>query len=652
MHLKIKNRASLIIFIVSTLFFSYLAVLNPSYIDQRIESLSLIYRFQARNLISKPKVPENIIIVFVDKKSLKEFGRWPWSRSIQSKLIETVLKENPKVLAIDILYSEPENKKSDGEMAEVLLPYKDIVVVAHEFEVPTEQPDKEKNAPRGPEPPDYLFDNELNVKDLSLGKPAIAISVMPAISEIGPNTRLGHAYNYKDIDGKTMWEIPYLKYNDEHYPSLSLQTARIAMGLKNEETVLYRGRGIALGDRMVRFKADEGGKILINYLGGGLTFNHVSAADVLSGRIEKGIFRDKIVFLGTSAVATYDIINTPFTANMPGVEKNATVVENILNNRSIEPPHYFVAMAVVLLTGILFGLVFSRMNALKATLFSMLTIILYLLVSQILFMYYGIRINITYPLANMLIIFSGTTIAKYFLEEKKAKEVRAIFSSYVSPKIVEILINNPEKVRLGGEKKDVTVLFSDLRGFTSISERNPPEKVVALLNEYFHEMASVIFKWDGTLDKFVGDEIMALWGAPLDQPDHAERALRCALDMIDRLTELQKIWQGRGDEILDCGVGINTGEAVVGNIGAVGKKMDYTVIGDTVNAAARVEKLTRQYNVKIIFTENTKREVEGQINKGTLGHVEINFLDKVKVKGKVNDLNIYELKGLNHKEKS
>jgi len=649
LHLKIKNRAGQIIFIVSTVFFAYLAVLDPAYIDQRIESLSLIYRFQIRNLISKPNVPENITIVFVDEKSLKEFGRWPWSRSLQAKLIGKVLKDNPKVLAIDILYSEAENKKSDGEMAKVLEPYKDKVVIAHEFEVPLEQPE-EKDVPQGPEPPDYFFDNELNVKDLKPSKfikPGIAVGIMPAISEVGQNAKLGHAYNYKDIDGKTIWEFLYLKYNDGYYPSLSLQTARIAMNISNEKTILYRGRGIALGDRMVPFYP-KGGKMLINYLGGGLTFHHVSAADVLKGNVEKNIFKDKIVFLGTSAVATHDIINTPFTANMPGVEKNATVVENILNNRFIEPPYHVVAIAVVLLTGILFGLVFSRMKALRASFYSILTILLYLVIAQILFTYYGIRMNIIYPLSNMLIIFTGTTITKYFLEERKAKEIRAMFSSYVSPKIVEILINDPEKAGIGGIRREITVLFSDIRGFTSISEKHSPEEVVAILNEYLSAMTDIVFKWDGTLDKFIGDAILAFWGAPIIQEDHAELAVKCAMNMTAKLDELQKKWEAEGKPRLDIGIGINTGEVLVGNIGAVGKKMDYTVIGDNVNLGSRVESLTKKYNCRILITESTLDKIRASLASHKIGHVSVLGKERVVVKGKEKPVGIFELLTLEH----
>jgi adenylate cyclase len=247
-------------------------------------------------------------------------------------------------------------------------------------------------------------------------------------------------------------------------------------------------------------------------------------------------------------------------------------------------------------------------------------------------------------------ISAVVTGGKYFFEEKKAKEIRSMFSSYVSPKIVEELISNPEKAKLGGERKDVTVLFSDVIGFTTLSEKKSPEEVVELLNEYFNEMTNIIFKWDGTLDKFVGDEIMAFWGAPLDQPNHAELGVRCALDMSDRLSEMQKRWVQEGKEILDCGIGINTGEVIIGNIGAAGKKMDYTVIGDHVNLAARVEKLTREYKARIIVTEFTLNHLKPSIEKGSIGHCEIEERDTVKVKGKEKEVKIFELKGLRHRE--
>jgi adenylate cyclase len=236
-------------------------------------------------------------------------------------------------------------------------------------------------------------------------------------------------------------------------------------------------------------------------------------------------------------------------------------------------------------------------------------------------------------------------VTKYFFEEKKSREIRAMFSSYVSPKIVAELINNPEKAKLGGERKTVTILFADIIGFTSLSEQKQPEEVVEILNEYFKEMTDIIFRWDGTLDKFVGVEIMAFWGAPIDQPNHAELAVRCALNMEAKLRDLQYKWKLEDKCGLDCGIGINTGEVIIGNIGAAGKKMDYTVIGDNVNLAARVEKLTRTYNTKIIVTEFTIRHIDEVLGKGSVGHLQVKELDIVKVKGKEKEVKIFELKG-------
>jgi len=245
-------------------------------------------------------------------------------------------------------------------------------------------------------------------------------------------------------------------------------------------------------------------------------------------KVRKEELENKTVFLGTTAIATYDLKNTPFSANMPGVEKNATVVENILSGRFLKKSQGYIEIIVIILTGLLTGLFLPRLSALKGVLLSFVIFSGYIIAVQIFFSHMDIWVHFVYPAANMIMIAVVVTVTKYFFEEKKSREMRAMFSSYVSPKIVEELINNPEKAKLGGERKIVTILFSDVIGFTTLSERKPPEEVVDLLNEYFKEMTDIIFKWDGTLDKFVGDEIMAFWGAPADQPNHSELALRCA----------------------------------------------------------------------------------------------------------------------------
>jgi class 3 adenylate cyclase len=226
---------------------------------------------------------------------------------------------------------------------------------------------------------------------------------------------------------------------------------------------------------------------------------------------------------------------------------------------------------------------------------------------------------------------------------KKEEIMRTNLSRYLSPQIVDHIVKKDVEVNLGGNRRVVTVMFLDIIGFTSLSERLQPEEVVSILNEYFKEMSNAIFKWDGTLDKFVGDEIMAFWGAPIDQPKHAELAVRCALDISKSLNELQGKWKMEGRPVIDCGVGLNTGEALVGNIGVEGKKMDYTVIGDSVNLASRVEKLTRKYGSRILITEDTFNHAKDYLESSSINGVKLTDLAEVKVRGKEKGVRIFKV---------
>ncbi len=252
-------------------------------------------------------------------------------------------------------------------------------------------------------------------------------------------------------------------------------------------------------------------------------------------------------------------------------------------------------------------------------------------------------------------IFVGVTVYKYAVEEKTSRKIRAMFSSYVTETVVSEMIANPSLAKLGGERREVTVLFADIKGFTTFSENHSSEYVVSALNEFLAEMTEIIFKWEGTLDKFIGDEIMAFWGAPMQQKNHAELAVKCAVNMVQSLGRLQAKWKAEGSPPLDCGIGINTGEVVVGNIGAEGKKMDYTVIGDSVNLGARVEALTREYNAHILVTEFTFSKIKDATENNFMGgpdseagsrNVIVRSIDNVVVKGREKPVNIYEIKPL------
>jgi adenylate cyclase len=632
--------------LISTSLFIVLQLFDPPVIQEKVEGRLYDLRLNVRDNIIRKQPHQNILIVYIDEKSIHEIGRWPWSRKLMAELINKVSEGKPQVIGVDIMFSEKEDRESDERLVQAIKKAGNVVL-ATAFIVPK----KQKNAGSPQEVPDFLWDSAfMNIpkvpkvdektpwEDFKV-KPE---KVIPPLEEFSKVATLGHVYSHSDMDGILRREVMYLYFANDYYPSFPLQIARIARGIKMENMVLYKDSGIMFGDSFI--KTDLNGRVLINYAGEAYDFPFVSASDVIKGRTETIKFKDKIVLIGTSALATFDQKVSPLSGNMPGVEKNANVVENILLNNFIKKSPGPLEIIYLLATGIFLGLILPRLKAIPGAALATGLMVFYVALSFYLLIYNNIWINLTYPLSNMLIIFVSLTVTKFFFEEKKAKEIRSMFSSYVSPKIVEVLINNPEKAKLGGERKVVTTLFSDIAGFTSLSEKRNPEEVVDLLNEYFKEMTGIIFKWDGTLDKFVGDEIMAFWGAPVDQSDHAERAVRCAMDMIDSLTRMQEKWKKEGKDILDCGIGINTGEVLIGNIGAPGKKMDYTIIGDHVNLAARVETLTRKYGAHIILTEFTLQHLEAAVKQGTIDHYKIVELETVRVKGKEKEVKIFELK--------
>jgi adenylate cyclase len=638
-----KGKWILAFCILSSVLFLFFLAWRPNTIEERLETLTFDYRFHVRNFLSKPMQSNQVEIVAIDERSLKEFGRWPWSRKLMARLVHEIMALEPRVLAVDIFFSEPENKEADNALGRAFKSVKDKVVLAVPFDVWVGDEKKQIE-----EIPDQIMTSAfLHIQEYQSILPIQADNIFPTIPEISSGSMSGHVYTHPDRDGKLRWEILYLKYGEEIFPSLALQTARLALGLQLDEMVLVGNRGIRLGNALF-VPTDQRGRVLINYYGKEGSFPFLSAADVLDKSVPRDQIKDRIVFLGTSALATYDLKNTPFSANMPGVEKNATIVENILSSTFLKKSQGYIEILFIIMTGIITAIFLPRLNALRGALLCFVIFAGYIVTVQFIFVSLGIWVNLIYPVANIMMIAVVVTVTKYFFEEKKARDIRAMFSSYVSPKIVEELMNNPEKAKLGGERKVVTILFSDVMGFTTLSEKKQPEEVVDLLNEYFENMTNIIFRWDGTLDKFVGDEIMAFWGAPVDQPNHAELAVRCALDMVNALSTMQERWMKEGKEILDCGIGINSGEVIIGNIGASGKKMDYTIIGDHVNLAARVEKLTRDYNAKVILTEYTTNYLKPIFDKKLLGHCTIDERDTVKVKGKEKEVKIFELKHIEH----
>lgn len=612
-------------------------------IREHVESKTYDLRMRIREQLRPSSRRNDIVIVALDEKSLEEYGRWPWSRTQTARLVQAVSAGKPRAIGIDIFFSEPESPAADAAFAAAVKAAGNVVlpVVFSDVAKGTAAPTAEQN--------DLLWDAAfMEVKSVA-GIPWKQWAVegmrpLPPRSEIArAAAALGHVSSHPDMDGVMRWEILALKYGDDAYPSLALQIARLAQGMRQEDLGLYGGSNIRFGERYI--PTDLSNRVLVNYFGAEGSFPYISAADLLSGRVKPEVLKGKVVLIGTSALATYDQKVSPFSADMPGVEKNATVVENILANRFMSKSPGVIELGVIFGTAILLTLLLPRLSARAGVIVGFSLMGGYLVAAQITCME-GFWLSLIYPLGNMAVILTAQTVSKLLFEEKQSRQIRAMFSSYVTERLVNEMIRNPEMAQLGGQKREVTVLFSDVVSFTTYSENHQPEEVVAILNEYLGAMTDVVLKWEGILDKFIGDAIVVFWGAPMKQDDHAERAVRCALEMQARLEELRQKWFAEGRTPLASGIGLNTGEAIVGNIGAEGKKMDYTVIGDHVNLGARVEGLTRRYNAKILLTEYTLEKLRPLLAAGGLRGIAVTGQERVIVKGKDTPVAIYQLEQL------
>lgn len=633
MKLKKTYLNGILIGIACTVLFILLHLLNVSFLEM-FEAKLFDYRFKLRGPVAPP---DKVVIAAIDEKSVDRLGRWPWPRSRMTELVNRLNDAGAETIVFDVIFSEKE--KNDRQLAGAIWNAGNVMLpIVFDFGNKTAWQKVEIPANFGY----YAISNpELFSKYTPIeAKAALAPVPQLLLSAMG----LAHINMFPDADGTIRWESLAILYNSRVYPSTALSAAAYYLGVPHESMTLLATEGVQLGKRFV--PTDRWGRILINYYGPGETFRHFSISDILEKRVQKSELEGKIVLVGATAVGIYDLRVTPFSSAMPGVEKHANVIASLIENRFLTKVPRSVDTAFLALTGILFSLVVARLTAKWAAAFTAFFMFLVLGLGYGLFVQKGIWLNITYPSLTILSAFIGVTAYHYAREERYARKIREMFSNYVTDKIVQEFIEHPEMAKLGGERRELTILFSDVRGFTSFSEKYSPEEVVAILNEYLGEMTDVIMKWGGTPDKFIGDAILAFWGAPVRQENHAELAIRCAMNMVSRLAEIQDQWRAEGKPVLECGIGINTGEVIVGNIGAEGKKMDYTIIGDHVNLCSRIEGLTRKYSVNILITEHTVAKIREAVENKKLGHVLVKGLDNVAVKGKELPVKIFELLSL------
>ena len=403
-----------------------------------------------------------------------------------------------------------------------------------------------------------------------LGEPPAGERVLAPIATLGEAAAaLGHVNAPLDRSGAQRLEYPVMGYGADYFPSFSLEIARHHLGVDRDRSRLLLGQGIALDERFV--PTDESMRLPINYDRPG-RFPAVSAATVLGGEADQALFADKIALIGGTAAGIGNSFVTPFSSLMPGVERHATVVDSILRQDFLErrEASVLVDLAVVILAGVLLGWVAERRGMLGASATFLLVAAGLGAANVLAFIHQGLWLNLFLPLAALTLIFLVVLAYSYFVGKRQERMIRAAFEHYLSPDLVDLVCRDPALLRLGGERRELTVLFADIRDSTRLAQKLAPDRFAALLNDALGAMTGVLLARGGMLDKFTGDGFLAIFGAPVPQPDHALRACLAALDMLRALEAVRPRWAGL-EVPLEVGIGINSGPMIIGNMGSTGK---------------------------------------------------------------------------------
>ena len=571
-----------------------------------LELKTIDWRFKVRGELT-PEAP--IVIVAIDDASFPEMPeRWTWPRTFHGEVVKNLKQMGAKVIGFDLLYSEPTAKSPEED---------------------------EYFAAEVRKAGNVIMGMVLNIEEDKNYKNKQLLFPYPELKSASKALGLvGHSY---DVDSNVRKSFILHDENEERFLTLSLAMIGAYEGLDKKE---IRGEE----DRVIwgshRIPIHGRNQFVINFIGPPKSFETVSYYKVYHKKdLKKDQFKGKMVLIGATADILHDVFSTPFSQSgymMPGVEIYANMIDTIYANRYLHKMGPLEAVGLVLGVGILLSFMIFGIKAWQGLIVTAAAMTGYVFFSIYLFKN-GYIISFVPPIFAMALCYLSISTYKVTVEEGEKRKIRSIFSRYVSKPLVDELLKMQE-IKLGGEKKIITILFSDIRGFTTMSENMTPEQVVGILNEYLTEMTDVIFLNSGTLDKFIGDAVMALFGTPFFVKDHAMRAVRTGWEMKHRLAELNKKWESEGKRTLKIGIGINSGEVVAGNMGSL-KRMEYTVIGDAVNLASRLESLNKELGTEMLISEATYKMVEPKVS--------VRKFENVKVKGKQEAMTVYEVTGIN-----
>ena len=625
---------------IGLFFLNRYAFTLPDSIDNRLRD----YFFSIRGEIP---TSNDVVIVDIDEKSLQELGQWPWSRNKLSTILHNLTEANVMIMGFDILFSETDNSSPHKILNELNIQKENIpnydmqfaqaiattpTILGYVFDLGN-NPYSKKISPNTP--------GAIIEKNKTLGKDYIieADGVYLNLPLFEDNAYSSGFFNtiYDDSAGVIRSVPLVISFDDSLYSSLALELLRILLDAQNV-FVNYNENGIenvTLNDVII--PTDRFGRFHVNFRGPGKTFEYFSAADIYNNTFDKKELEGKIVLIGTSAVGLFDLRAIPFDPVFPGVEVHANVIDNIIQGDFIVKNPDFDNIDIAMI----FILTFLTVFLIAITPFFLKPVVITgLLAGTIYYLYTamfdeGMVLNIFFPILS---IVSGATLATlldYFYEIKQEEAIKAKFASKVSKEVMENLLKNVHSDEFHAMEKEVTVFFSDVRNFTKISEKmGSAKRLIEYLNQYMEPMSETIIKYEGTIDKYIGDAIMAYWNAPADVENHADKAVQASLEQIESLEPLNKRLKEENKPLIDIGIGLNTGLAIVGEMGSIGRS-DYTVIGDSINLGARLESLCKFYGSKLNISNFTKEKLEEKYV--------LRFLDLVKVKGKDEPAEIWQV---------
>ncbi len=603
-----------------------------------------VYNFMAQNFSAYKTGSEEIAVIVIDDKSI-ERHRWPWKRDLYAKIFEYLnTYSSPKIIGYDAILSSSEDKASDKVLFDTLHGIDNVVVGFSPLE--------HKDA-------DFEYIKKFNEKfgiDVTDNRKNNNFGIYQSISKFP--TEYFNAVKYagsvninQDYDGYLRRYDSLITVDKNYYPSLAL---RMYMLLNNTNKVTLNHNNLFVDETNLTVPTDTSAAGVQNFIryykkhsGSEYTHKKYSAIDIIDSLenikkgerpiIEPSELNDKIVFVGANArgagLALEDALPTPILQRHPGVDIQATNLDNLINNEFIKQTTLKQDLFVIILLSIATFIIISKFSIFKSILLLISIGIIYFIFTIICYRN-GIAPNVITPLAIQLVTMIFGYSYKFIQEGRNKEKIKNAMGKYLSQDIMQNVVQNIDDIRLGGKKANVTVLFADIRGFTSMSEKMTAEEVSVILNEYFSEIEPIITKYNGVINKFIGDAVMAIFGEPIQDINHPQNAVKCACEMLKKVEQLQDKWLFEGKPKIEIGIGINTGEAFVGNIGSE-KRLEYTVIGDMVNLASRIESYNKVYKTNMLISSSTYSHVSDI--------VDVIKIADVTIRGKAKKMDIYEV---------